>query len=180
MPVRTALGGARMRRVAATALLVGAAAGSLGLPTPAAAAASSPALDPQERAVCKQINAFRAANGVGRLRLSVPLTRAAKWMSSDMAANDTFDHVDSRGRDFDERIPKFGYRGMTMAENLVAGEPEAAATFTQLRQSSEHRRNMLRAKLKTIGVGRAHRAGSMYEWYWTTTFGVGNDRGVAC
>jgi uncharacterized protein YkwD len=97
-----------------------------------------------------------------------------------MASHDTFDHIDSRGRDFDERIPAFGYRGRTMAENLAGGKGEATATFRQLHSSPSHRRDMLRAKLTIVGVGRAYAADSMLGWYWVTTFGAGRERAAAC
>ncbi len=176
MPNRTALRGARSRLAAATVAVAGACGGFAGTTT----AVAAPVLHPQERALCQQINAFRAANGRAALRVSTPLTRAAKWMSRDMAVHDTFDHIDSRGRDFDRRVAAFGYRGMTKAENLAAGESEASAAFKQFKRSSSHRKGMLSARLKTVGIGRAHRADSMFGWYWSTTFGAGRDRGVAC
>ncbi|MEA2142333.1 MAG: hypothetical protein QOI64_763 [Solirubrobacteraceae bacterium] len=144
------------------------------------AAAADAALDPEERALCEQINRFRAQSGAPALRASIALTKAASWLSFDMAAHDGFDHVDSRGRDFDERITAFGYRSPTMAENIAGGEAGASATFKQLKRSPSLRSNMLRAKLRVIGIGRAPGSGTMLAWYWTTTFGGTLDRSVAC
>ena len=63
------------------------------------------------------------------------------------------------------------YTGPTMGENLAAGADDALTMFKVLKNSPEHRRNMLRTKLKVIGVGRTYGAGTMFEWYWSTTFG---------
>jgi uncharacterized protein YkwD len=110
----------------------------------------------------------------------VTLTRAANWMSADMAANDYIDHFDSRGRDTFARIRKFGFRSSTMGENLAAGSADAAATVEQWKDEPGHRRNMLRRTFKVIGLGRASAADSTFGWYWATTFGAGRERAVAC
>jgi len=146
----------------------------------AAHGAASSTLAPEERALCKLINRFRAQSGAPALRVSPTLTKAARWHSFDMARHDRFSHVDSRGREFDARIRSFGYTGPTMGENLAAGAEDALTMFGVLKASPPHRRNMLRTKLKVIGVGRAYGAGTMFEWYWTTTFGGTVDRSVAC
>ena len=138
------------------------------------------ALTHEELALCQLINGFRAQRGAPPVRASLTLTKAARWHSLDMAAHDRFSHVDSRGREFDERIRSFGYTGPTMGENLAAGAEDARTMFEVLKNSPEHRRNMLRTKLKVIGGGRAYRAGTTFEWYWTTTFGGTRDRTHAC
>lgn len=180
MPIRTALRGARRRMLATSLALAAAVAGCLGLPSAASAVAGVSGFDSEEKAICHQINAYRTARGLSALRVSAALTRAASWMSLDMASHDTFDHIDSRGRDFDQRIPAFGYMGLTMAENLAGGEETAVATFKQFKTSPPHRRTMLHKRLKVIGIGRAYAEESMLGWYWSTTFGAGGERGVAC
>jgi uncharacterized protein YkwD len=152
----------------------------VAVPVCARAAAADAALDTEERALCQQINRLRAQAGAAPLRVSVALTKAASWLSSDMAANHAFDHIDSRGRDFDRRFRAFGYRGATMAENIAGGEADARATFMQFKRSPEHRRNMLRRKLKVIGIGRAPGSGTASAWYWTAAFGGTRDRATAC
>jgi uncharacterized protein YkwD len=130
--------------------------------------------------MCQLINRFRGQGGMPPLRASLTLTKAARWQSLDMAAHDRFSHVDSRGREFDARIRSFGYPGPTMGENLAAGAEDALTMFEVLKNSPKHRHNMLRRKLKVIGVGRAYGAGTTFEWYWTTTFGGTVDRTHAC
>jgi uncharacterized protein YkwD len=137
----------------------------------ATAAAANPVLDAEEKALCRAINKFRADHGRPPLKVSVALVRAAEWMSKDMAANDNFDHTDSHGREFDDRLDAFGYTQATKGENIAAGESSAAATVAQWKNSPPHRANMLRTKFKVMGVGRAQNADSMFGWYWTADFG---------
>ena len=133
--------------------------------------ATNPRLDTQEKALCRAINTFRAQHGKPPLKVSVALTRAAEWMSHDMANHDNFDHVDSRGRDFDERMVAFGYHPPTKAENIAAGDSSAAGALAVWKASPPHRANLLRSSLKVMGVGRARNVNSEHDWYWTADFG---------
>jgi uncharacterized protein YkwD len=151
------------------------------LPTASALAQSGdPVLDSEEKAFCKQINAYRAQNKLPALKVSVSLTKAATWLSTDMARNDYFDHTDSLGRSYAKRITAFGYKGSAKGENIAAGSATAAATFAQWKNSAPHRANMLSKTYKVIGIGRATKAGSMFGSYWTTDFGNTADRTMAC
>jgi len=132
---------------------------------------ANPTLDAQEKALCRAINAFRAQNGKPALKVSVALTRAAEWMSHDMANHDNFDHVDSHGREFEARLEAFGYHPETKAENIAAGESSAAAAIAQWKASPPHRAILLKSSLKVMGVGRARNVDSTFDWYWTADFG---------
>lgn len=121
--------------------------------------------------MCHLINAFRAQHGVPALKVGVSLERSATWMSSDMAHHDNFDHTDTHNRSVTTRLKAFGYHGPTNGENIAAGSETAADTFTQWKNSPEHRTNMLRAKFKVMGVARSHDDNSTFGWYWTTDFG---------
>jgi len=133
--------------------------------------APNPRLDAQEKALCRAINTFRAEHGKAPLKVSVALVRAAEWMSHDMADHDNFDHVDSRGRDFDTRMVAFGYHPPTKAENIAAGNSSAAAALAQWKASPPHRAILLKTQLKVMGVGRARNVNSEFDWYWTADFG---------
>jgi uncharacterized protein YkwD len=163
------------RRVASLAV-----AFCLALPIAAQAAPGTPVLDPEEQALCTQVNGFRAQNGLAPLKLSVALTKSSKWQSADMASNDYLDHTDSLGRSFSRRITVFGYRGGLRSENVAGGSAGAAATLDQWQQSAPHRKNLLNRNLKVIGIGRAYSPASMLGWYWTATFGGTADRTMPC
>lgn len=129
-------------------------------------------LDAEETAFLALINDYRATKGFAALKVSVSLTQAAQWLSTDMATRDYFSHTDSDGRSYSSRIEDFGYpTHVSSGENIAAGNSTAQATFTQWKNSSGHNANMLGSGYKVIGIGRAYDAGSAYGWYWTTDFG---------
>lgn len=137
-----------------------------------AATAQTPTIDAEEQAVLKLINDYRAQNGLGALRVSVALTRAADWMSTDMAAKNYFNHTDSLGRDPFVRMTAFGYNyGGYRGENLAAGYSDAARTFNLWRSSPGHNAAMLNSNFNVIGISRVYGAVTTYKWYWTTDFG---------
>lgn len=134
--------------------------------------AQTPALDAEEQMMLKLINDYRAQNGLQALRASLALTRAADWMSADMAAKNYFNHTDSQGRDPFVRMAAFGYNyGGYRGENIAAGYDDAARTFNLWRNSPGHNAAMLNANFNVIGISRAYGASSTYRWYWTADFG---------
>lgn len=135
--------------------------------------AQMPTLDGEEQMVLKLINDYRVQNGLGPLRVSVALTRAADWMGADMAAKNYFNHMDSLGRDPFVRMTAFGYSyAGYRGENIAAGYNDAARTFNLWRNSASHNAAMLNANFNVIGISRAYGASSTYKWYWTTDFGA--------
>ncbi|MFN7930040.1 MAG: CAP domain-containing protein [Blastocatellia bacterium] len=136
------------------------------------ALAQTPVLDAEEQAFLKLINDYRAANGLGTLQVSVAITNACDWMSSDMATKNYFDHTDSLGRDPFVRMRAFGYNYNTwMGENIAAGYSDALNTFNQFKNSPPHNENMLNPNYKVMGISRFANPNSTYRYYWTTDFG---------
>jgi uncharacterized protein YkwD len=137
--------------------------------------------DAEERAFLTLINNYRAQNGRAPLRLTKTLAAAADHHSADMASKNYFSHTLSGGVTWSQNIANHGYTYSTYtAENIAAGSATASQTFTQWKNSSGHRANMLNANFKAIGIGRAYGAASTYKWYWTTTFGGYQDAAVTC
>jgi len=154
---------------------------TLAVIPPAIASAADPVLDAEEKVFCKQVNQYRAQNGRPALRVSVSLTNASKWMSTDMATKNYFSHTDSLGRTFSTRLGALGYKYSTpKGENIAAGNATGANTFAQWKASSGHNTTMLNSSYKVIGISRAYNATSMYRWYWTTDFGGYVDRTIPC
>ncbi len=136
--------------------------------------AQTPSLDSEEQAFLKNINDYRAQNGLGPLRVSIALTNSSKWFSGDMASNNyfPFNHVDSLGRDIVTRLTAFNYGyNSWRGENIAAGFADAASTFNQWKNSPSHNSNMLSSNYAVIGIGRVYNSGATYRWYWTTDFG---------
>ncbi|MER3486658.1 MAG: hypothetical protein C4345_12510 [Chloroflexota bacterium] len=146
-----------------------------------AISASQYSPDSEECAMLAKINAYRHAYGKAALKLSRTLGAAAEHHSRDMAASNTFSHTLSNGTTWSQNITNHGYpTGTYRAENIAAGYARAADTFSQWKNSSSHRANMLRSTYKAIGIGRAYSSTSTYRWYWTTTFGSTVDSTGAC
>ena len=143
-------------------------------PSPAAAAsAADPVLDAEEKAFCKQINQYRAQNGRPALRVSVSLTNASKWMSNGHGDEELLQpHRQPRPHLLDPaRRLRLQRTARRKAENIAAGNANAAGTFAQWKASACHNTNMLSSSYKVIGIGRAYSSASTYKWYWTTDFG---------
>jgi uncharacterized protein YkwD len=131
-----------------------------------------PEIDGEERLMIKMINDYREEHGLERLQTSITLTRAADWMTNDMATNNIFGHTDSLGRDPGERIGSFGYTNhYYRGENLAAGFGDAKTTFKQWQDSPSHNAAMLHPKFKVIGISRYKDESSEYKWYWASDFG---------
>ena len=134
--------------------------------------AKDPVIDSEERAMVELINEYREKHGLERLQISITLSRAADWMTNDMATNDIFGHTDSLGRDPGKRIGSFGYSNRYYrGENLAAGYGDAKATFKQWQDSPPHNAAMLHPKFKVIGISRYKYESSQYKWYWASDFG---------
>lgn len=136
--------------------------------------------DGEELSFLSIINSYRAQNGLGRLSVSVNLTRAAKWKANDMATKDYFSHTDSLGRSPWTLTVDCGYP-IAGGENLAAGTDRStgSSAFDLFRNSPSHNANMLDARYQQIGIGRAFVGGSHYGWYWATEFGTTNDAAPA-
>src|SRR4051812_20464795 len=84
-----------------------------------------------QSALVRQVNAFRSAHGLPRLRESRALDAAASAHSSQMARLGFFSHSSANGRSFSQRIaayyPARGFRRWSAGENLVYGSPHLPA-----------------------------------------------------
>lgn len=150
-----------MRRgaIIGAALLAAAVAASAA---PAAPSRPAVALSSLEQGVLTDINAFRAAHGLAPLRLSAPLTAAARSHSVQMETDGYFAHNSFDGTAFWKRIQgfypssHFGY--WSVGENLLWSAPDVDAqkALTMWEGSPEHRKNMLDPHWREIGVSAVH------------------------
>jgi uncharacterized protein YkwD len=113
-------------------------------------------------ALLTQINAFRAAHGLVRLRISPGLTVAANAHSTQMARFGYFSHNSANGQSFSQRIAQLysasGFRSWTVGENLVWGGPDIGAVraFRLWLSSAPHRANLMNARWREVGLGAVH------------------------
>lgn len=137
-------------------------------------------LDDEELDFLIRINEYRESIGAPCLTPSPTMNAAADYMSRAMGELGFFDHYEPpcddtgdvcTGRDPFDRIDDFGHtQWMTSAENIAAGNPDGASTFTQWKNSPGHDRNMRNPDFTSIGIGRVEVPGSYYRYYWTTNF----------
>jgi uncharacterized protein YkwD len=115
-----------------------------------------------ESAVLGQINALRRRNGLAPLRLNVRLRAAADSHSAAMARRGFFSHTSADGTGFATRVARYYPRGRAgyraIGENLLWSSPDvdAASALRMWLNSAPHRRNLLRAHWREVGLSAVH------------------------
>jgi uncharacterized protein YkwD len=114
------------------------------------------------RATLCVLNAERDKRGVGPLKLSSRLSKAARGHARDMARNDYFSHDSPSGTTFVDRIKHAGYlegaRRWTIGENIAwaTGRLSSPREIVQSwMRSAGHRANILSGSFDEIGIGIA-------------------------
>jgi uncharacterized protein YkwD len=153
----------RRSLLALAALAVAAVATSAALAEPRWPAATLSGL---ESSVLVDINAFRAQHGLARLRLSRPLTAAARAHSRQMARDGYFAHTSADGSAFWKRLqayyPSSSWRYWSVGENLLWSSPavDGARALQLWVASPEHLANLLNPRWREIGVAAVHVPGA--------------------
>jgi uncharacterized protein YkwD len=145
-------------------VLIGLILGLCTVATPAAATADSPAaaMRTLEQDVLAQINALRRQHRLAPLRFSAKLAAAARHHSTDMATRGYFSHTSANGSSFSRRIARFypmgGRRYWAVGENLLWSSPDvdAAGAIDMWLKSPAHRKIMLTAKWREVGLSAVH------------------------
>jgi uncharacterized protein YkwD len=152
------------RRAAGFIALTVSALGLWAVASPAGATAEHPATATRalEQSVLYSMNALRREHGLAPLRVSTGLVTAARKHSSDMATRGYFSHTSATGASFDRRIARFYPMGhkryWSVGENLLWSSPDvdAARALDMWLNSPEHRKNMLTARWREIGLAAVH------------------------
>lgn len=126
------------------------------------------ALDGSEQQLLSLINGFRTSNGRAALKASPNLSRAAAWMSEDVAGSGVFSHTDSLGRGPGTRVVQCGYATSGSGENLALTSSAQSAFTLWMNSTSGHRENMLNPAWTVAGIGHA---GNI----WAADFGALDD-----
>ncbi len=131
------------------------------------------ALDAEERATMKLINAFRAQQRLPPMVHTDRLSRPAAWASNDSARRgfSPSNHIDSLGRDIPTRLRQCDYTGYGRASEINyygwGGRGSGAAAVAWWKNSPPHRAAMLDRRVTAIGIARA----STGKVYWTVNMG---------
>lgn len=161
----------RPRSPALALLAFGALARCATSPTEDVAVDALRDLDAEEAAFVRLLNEYRASNGLPALTPTRLLNQVAYDHSLAMGTRGFFSHTDPSGGTPYTRMVAAGYP-YGAAENIAAGNGDAASTFQQWRTSPGHNANMLNGSVRAIGIGRAYVASSRYRYYWTNVFGT--------
>lgn len=129
------------------------------LGAPAGAAAADCPAPPQAEALAsglaENIAAARAGEGLAPVERDAELAQAAAAHACDMAQGGFFDHRGSDGSDVMARVRRAGYPACLAAENLAWGYAAPGPVAEGWMGSPGHRRNMLNAEVREIGIGLA-------------------------
>lgn len=113
-----------------------------------------------DAAVLVRINAIRAAHGLVALRPNAVLGAAAASHSRQMLADGYFAHDSAGGAPFWRRLGSYtaSADGWSVGENLLWSTPTVDATraLTLWMASAEHRRNILAARWRDVGIAAVH------------------------
>jgi uncharacterized protein YkwD len=162
---------ADIRTLLGLALVCGAFTGALvaAQPAPAAQACENANARPGSasyrafvRSTLCLLNGERTRRGQRKLRLNKRLSRAAKRHARDMARRNYFSHDSPNGATFLDRIRRTGYlrgaRAWMVGENLAWGSGRRSSprlTVKAWMHSPGHRRNILTARFRHVGIGIA-------------------------
>jgi uncharacterized protein YkwD len=155
------VGGRRIRTAALVALALtlmlaaGVSAGTAAAPP----TRSLTAVNTLEVQVLVELNAIRRKHGLAPLKLSTPLNAAADAHTRAMGTHGFFAHDSRDGTEFWQRVRRFygpsGYRSWSVGENLLwsSGTLSAKAAARMWMGSAGHRKNILNARWREIGLG---------------------------
>jgi uncharacterized protein YkwD len=138
----------------ALALLVGLPIGGASVPRTGAAVnpAEGPCPAGQALDVVARANAYRQARGLAPLEPDARLFVAAERLAADLAAHGTIGHVGSDGSLPWTRVDAAGYTRTMVAENVAAGQTDAAQAVRGWIDSPPHRANLLQAGVRHVGA----------------------------
>ncbi len=133
-------------------------------------------LDVLAAEVVRLVNIERGKHGAGPLALNEKLTRSAQFHARFMADNDCFEHLCPDEPNLGKRVRNAGYDWRAVAENIAAGQEDAAEVVDSWMHSPGHRANILNPRYKEIGIGYVlvDRDGGKIDMrhYWVQNFGA--------
>jgi len=155
-----------MRRTAWSSILAAAALACALVASPAGArterSSHRVAVSALEAQVLAEINTVRTRNGLVALRFSTKLAAAADQHSLSMARRGYFTHESADGTPFWKRVQRYygssHYGFWSVGENLLWASPsvDSAGAVRMWMQSPEHRKVMLTAQWREIGLSAVH------------------------
>lgn len=116
-------------------------------------------------------NGVRGLHGLEPLMWDEELAKLALSHCRDMTEHNFFGHNSSDGKTPQQRIEAaFGDEWQSFAENVDAGYINPFDALNGWYNSEGHRKNLLKDKLKRLGVAFAFGSGTEYRYYGTQDF----------
>jgi uncharacterized protein YkwD len=126
--------------------------------------------------VVRLVNIERGKHGAGPLAINAKLSRSAQFHAQFMADNDCFEHLCPSEPNLGRRVRNAGYEWRAVAENIAAGQQDAAEVVDSWMHSPGHRANILNPRYREIGIGYVllDRDGGKVDMrhYWVQNFGA--------
>ena len=119
-----------------------------------------------------ELNAYRAANGLGAVSLSEKLNTASQVHAKDLAKNGMAAHVGSDGSTHSERAQRQNYYFSIIAENVATGQKSWDQVFQAWKDSPGHNSNLLAEGVKDFGIALVYEPTTTYTTYWTMLVGT--------
>jgi uncharacterized protein YkwD len=134
-------------------------------------------LDVNEKTMLDLHNKQRATKQLKALCVHPDLQKAAEAHSQDMIDKDYFAHDSQNGTTFAQRIEREGYNYRTAGENIAWGSGPLGSpdnTFKNWMNSTGHKRNIMNAGFREVGIGAATGTYKTYSnaTMWTADFGA--------
>jgi uncharacterized protein YkwD len=123
----------------------------------------------QAQVIIREVNKFRAQNGLPPLVLETHLIKAAIVKARDFHNNWKFVHAGSDGSRPEQRVSRTGYRWTQVAETLAAGSPTPAGAVATLAASPCHRWALLRPSYLQAGAAYVYTPNAppgRYKYWW--------------
>ncbi len=116
--------------------------------------------------VLQIVNAERAKNGLGALKLNTNVAKAAQVRATEIVTQ--FSHTRPNGQDPFTALKEAGVSYSAAGENIAYGQPDAQSVMTAWMNSPGHRANILNSRFTQIGIGVYKDSKGVY--YWTQEF----------
>ncbi|MDE2016251.1 MAG: CAP domain-containing protein [Hyphomicrobiales bacterium] len=111
------------------------------------------------------VSAYRAAHGLGPVRVDASLMAVAGAQARAMARADRLDH--SVAGSFGARIEAGGVGTSNAVENVAGGYRDLRSVIEGWEASPEHDANLLAPAVTRLGIAAFHSAGSRLDPYWS-------------
>ena len=133
-------------------------------------------LDALADEVVRLVNIERQKQGAAPLSINKELNKSARFHANFMAEHDCFDHLCPNEPNLGKRARDAGYDWRAVAENIAAGQEDAAEVVAGWMTSPGHRANILNPAYKHIGIGYVlvdQDGGKVtMRHYWVQNFGA--------